>query len=117
MYSRWGNPTADSACDVIANLEGAAGSILFASGSAAISTVLFSFLKAGDHMVGGHLSASLCTGSPCGCVLQVISQPVYGGVNAAVKTILSKLDIEVTWLEESRVEDFKEAVKSNTKVA
>lgn len=51
LYSRWGNPTADSACDVLAKLEGAAGSILFASGCAAITTTLFSFLKAGDHLV------------------------------------------------------------------
>ena len=51
MYSRWGNPTADSACHVLTQLEGAAGSLLFSSGCGAISTVLFSFLKAGDHMV------------------------------------------------------------------
>lgn len=51
MYSRWGNPTADSACGTLSKLEGAAGSILFASGCAAISTTLFSFLKAGDHLV------------------------------------------------------------------
>lgn len=51
LYSRWGNPTADSASCVLARLEGAAGSLLFSSGCAAITTTLFSFLKAGDHMV------------------------------------------------------------------
>lgn len=46
----------------------------------------------------------------------MINQPVYGGVNAAVRTILSKLDIEVTWLEKSSMDDYRSAVKSNTKV-
>ena len=42
---------------------------------------------------------------------------MYGGVNAAVKTILSKLDIEVTWLEDPSVENYRKAVKGNTKVS
>lgn len=46
----------------------------------------------------------------------MISQPVYGGINAAVRTILSKLDIEVTWLEEASMESYRKAVKENTKV-
>ena len=46
-----GNPTADAAADVIAQLEGAAGTMLFCSGMAAISACLFSYLKAGDHFV------------------------------------------------------------------
>lgn len=41
---------------------------------------------------------------------------MYGGVNAAVRSIISKLGIEVTWLVESSVESFKNAVKDNTKV-
>lgn len=49
-------------------------------------------------------------------ISQVINQPVYGGVNAAVRTILSKLDIEVTWLVESSMENYRNAVKENTKV-
>ena len=51
LYQRWGNPTADAAADVIAQLEGAAGTMLFSSGMAAINTTLFSYLKAGDHLV------------------------------------------------------------------
>lgn len=49
-------------------------------------------------------------------IYQVINQPVYGGINAAVRTILSKLDVEVTWLEKSSMEDYRNAVKPNTKV-
>lgn len=60
LYSRWGNPTVDSACDVLTKLEGAAGSILFASGCSAITTTLFSFLKAGDHLVLQMYYCLLC---------------------------------------------------------
>ena len=51
LYTRWGNPTVDAAADVIARLEGAAGTLLFSSGCAAITTALISFAKAGDHIV------------------------------------------------------------------
>ena len=51
LYTRWGNPTVDAAADVIARLEGAKGTLLFASGCAAITTSLLAFAKAGDHIV------------------------------------------------------------------
>ena len=51
LYSRWGNPTTDATADVIARLEGAKGTVMFASGCAAISTALITFLKSGDHVV------------------------------------------------------------------
>lgn len=51
LYNRWGCPTVDAAADVIARLEGASGTVLFASGCAAISTTLMTFLKSGDHAV------------------------------------------------------------------
>ena len=51
LYSRWGNPTVDAAADTLARMEGAAGSLLFSSGMAAIVTSMLTFLKTGDHMV------------------------------------------------------------------
>jgi len=51
VYSRLGNPTCDDAEATISSLEGAAGSVLFGSGSAAIGITLLTFLKAGDHVV------------------------------------------------------------------
>ena len=51
MYTRWGNPTVDAAADTLARLEGAAGSLLFSSGMAAIITSMLTFLKSGDHVV------------------------------------------------------------------
>ena len=55
VYTRVANPTIDVLEKKVAALEETAGSIAFSSGMAAISAVLFSFLRAGDHLV---LSAS-----------------------------------------------------------
>lgn len=47
-----GNPTNDVCADVIAQLEGAeGGTLLMSSGMAAISLVLLTFLRSGDHFV------------------------------------------------------------------
>jgi cystathionine gamma-synthase len=50
-YGRYGNPTARAAEQRCAALEGAEDALLFASGMAAITTVLFSLLSVGKHVV------------------------------------------------------------------
>lgn len=96
IYSRWGNPTDDGASSVIADLERAAGTLLYSSGMCAITTTLLTFLKPGDHLVA--------------------CRPVYGGVNSFVETILSELGVEVTWIECLDVFEYERSIKSNTKV-
>lgn len=63
LYSRWRNPTTDAAASMITRLEGkgAFGTHLCATGMAAISTVLFSLLGKGDHII--------------------VFTPVYGGTH------------------------------------
>ena len=72
MYTRWGNPTVDAAANTLARLEGAAGSLLFSSGMAAIVTSMLTFLKSGDHVVSLNQSVvERCLGiqlSPCVCL-------------------------------------------------
>ena len=60
-YPRYFNtPNQEMLAKKIAALEGAAAGMIFGSGMAAVSTVLLSFLRAGDHIVlqktlyGGH---------------------------------------------------------------
>ena len=43
-------------------------------------------------------------------------QPVYGGVNSTVENILSKMGVETTWVKSGNVQEYRDAVKSNTKV-
>ena len=56
IYGRLGNPTCEAAECAINALEGGAGTLVFASGMAAISSALFGFLKAGDHVVCTYIN-------------------------------------------------------------
>lgn len=49
----------DAAADTLARMEGAAGSLLFSSGMAAIVTSMLTFVKSGDHMVNLIVSSML----------------------------------------------------------
>ena len=51
FYTRYGNPTNTVAEAAIAELEGADGALLFASGMGAITSAIFALVKAGDHIV------------------------------------------------------------------
>ena len=51
VYSRIDNPTSDAFAAAVAALESADAGQPFASGMAAISTTLLTFLSAGDHVV------------------------------------------------------------------
>lgn len=50
-YGRYGNPTQQVVEQKLAALEGGEGAVLFASGMAAITTTMFAFLSAGDHVI------------------------------------------------------------------
>ncbi|MGM7636084.1 methionine gamma-lyase [Bacillus sp. Hm123] len=51
IYSRLGNPTVRALEERIAELEGAEAGLAFGSGMAAVSAILFSLTKAGDHII------------------------------------------------------------------
>ena len=53
-YSRSGNPTRSVLADALAELDGAAGAVVTASGMGAISTVLLGLVSAGDVVVAPH---------------------------------------------------------------
>lgn len=50
-YSRTANPTVAALEAKVAGLEGAAGACCFATGMAAMVTVMTAFLKAGKHYI------------------------------------------------------------------
>ena len=53
FYTRYGNPTVEVLEKVVADMEGGAIALAFASGMAAVSTTLLTLLKPGDHVVAG----------------------------------------------------------------
>ncbi|MBD7911979.1 MULTISPECIES: aminotransferase class I/II-fold pyridoxal phosphate-dependent enzyme [Clostridium] len=93
-YSRSGNPTRDVLENLIAELEGGDGGFAFASGMAAICSVL-SIFSAGDHIV--------------------ICGDVYGGTYRAVTKLFSRFNIQHTFVDASNLEEIRDAIKENTK--
>ena len=77
-------------------LEGADDGLIFSSGMAAISTVLFALLKKGGHAV-----------FQCG---------LYGGTHRFITNELEKFGIDYTFTESQDIYDFEKAVMPNTKV-
>jgi cystathionine beta-lyase len=93
-YTRSGNPTRQALEDYIAMLEGGTRGFAFSSGMAAISAA-FMLLSAGDHVI--------CT------------EDVYGGTYRLLSSILSRMNIETTFVDMTEIEAVKAAWKSNTK--
>lgn len=93
-YSRSLNPTREALEDIIAELEDGTRGFAFASGMAAISTA-FLLLSAGDHII--------------------ISEDVYGGTFRMVTTVLTRFNIEHTFVDMTDFNSVKAAVKPNTK--
>src|SRR5579864_9453879 len=51
IYTRLGNPTVQALEEAVAELEGGRGGVATATGMAAVSTVLLSLLRKGDHIL------------------------------------------------------------------
>ncbi|MBN1179686.1 MAG: PLP-dependent transferase [Anaerolineae bacterium] len=54
-YTRWGHPTGRVLEEKMAALEGGAAALALASGMAAVSALLFTFLSSGDHVVASEV--------------------------------------------------------------
>ena len=96
IYSRFTNPTVRMFQDRLAALEGAQACVAAATGMAAITTMVFGLLKAGDHLV--------------------TARGVFGTVVPLLDQIASKFGIETTWVNATDLDDWSRAVRPNTKL-
>jgi cystathionine beta-lyase/cystathionine gamma-synthase len=96
FYTRYGNPTNTVAEAAIAELEGADGALLFASGMGAITSVIFALVKAGDHIVA--------------------QRDIYGGTTKFLSQWLPRLGVETTFVDTTQYEQYEGAVRPNTKL-
>ncbi len=94
-YSRIMNPTVAVFEERVANLEGGAGAVGFASGLAAQAAALFTLLEPGDHVVS--------------------SSALYGGTVNQFKHVLRKLNVELTWVDPDDPDAWRAAVRPSTK--
>lgn len=95
IYSRIMNPTSDVFEERIADLEGGVGALAVASGHAAQAQAIFALAGAGDHIV----SAST----------------LYGGTFNQFAYTFPRLGIEVTLVDPRDPENFRKAIRPNTK--
>jgi O-acetylhomoserine (thiol)-lyase len=95
IYTRLNNPTNDILQKRLAAVEGGIGAVVFASGSAAISTGLLTLLKTGDHIVA--------------------SSSLYGGTFNLLNVTLPRFGITTTFVDASNPENFTKAVQENTR--
>ena len=92
-YSRIMNPTVAVFEERVANLEGGAGGVAFASGIAAQAAALFTLLEPGDHIVS--------------------SAALYGGTVNQFKHLLRKMSVELTWVDPDDPDEWRKAVELN----
>lgn len=95
IYTRIMNPTTSALEARMAALEGGAAGLAVASGQAAETLAILNLASAGDHIVS---SASL-----------------YGGTYNLFQYTLTKMGLEVDFVDPSDPENFRRALKPNTK--
>lgn len=96
IYSRLGNPTAAVFEEKIAALEGGEAAVATSSGIGAITSTLWTLLKAGDHVIA--------------------DKTLYGCTFAYLNHGVAKFGVEVDFIDTSDLELVRKTMKSNTRV-
>ena len=96
IYTRIMNPTTDVFEKRMADLEGGVGALAASSGHAAQTMAILALCSAGDHIV------SACT--------------LYGGTYNQFTYTFPRLGIEVTFVDPTDPENFRRAIRANTKI-
>ncbi len=95
VYTRLSNPTTAVFEERMAAIEGGRAAVATASGQAAEMVALLNILQAGDHVVS--------------------SSKLYGGTYTMLAVNFAKLGIEATLVDPDEPENFRRALKPNTK--
>jgi cystathionine beta-lyase/cystathionine gamma-synthase len=96
VYTRWSNPSVRTLEEKTAALEGAEAGVAFASGMAAVSSVMFTFLGAGDHL----LASDVC----------------YAGTVELFGLDAGRYGIEVSLVDTSDLDAVRRALQPNTRL-
>ena len=96
IYARFTNPTVSMMETRLAALEGAERCVAFASGMAAILATVMGLMKAGEHVVA--------------------SRSIFGSTVQLFSNILGRFGIETTYVSPTDPEEWRAALKPNTKL-
>ena len=95
IYARYGNPTVRMFEERLAAVEGTEDCFAAASGMAAVNAALMSMLKAGDHVVS--------------------ARALFGSCLYIVEEILTRFGVEVTFVDGTDLDQWREAIRPDTK--
>lgn len=95
-YGRLGNPTTEALEKSIAQLENGEAGLAFASGMAAVSGVVLTLANSGDHIVA--------------------PSSMYSATTNFLKHLAEKFRIETTFIDAANAENYRSAIRPNTKV-
>jgi cystathionine beta-lyase/cystathionine gamma-synthase len=95
-YTRWGNPTLRALEERLSALEGSEAAVVTASGMAAVSALVFTYLSSGDHLIA--------------------SEVCYAGSVELFGIHLPRFGVEVSLVDTSDLEQVRAALRPNTKM-
>jgi cystathionine gamma-lyase len=96
-YARCGHPTREAFERAMAAVEYGKYGLAFSSGCAATTTIILTFLKAGEHVVA--------------------CDDVYGGTQRYMRQISQQRnEVEYTFVDMTKIENIEKAIKDNTKL-
>ncbi|MCY6960091.1 trans-sulfuration enzyme family protein [Clostridium brassicae] len=96
VYSRECNPTLTELESKLAMLEGGESAIVSASGMGAIASTILALVKSGDHVIS--------------------SDGIFSHTKILISELLSKFDVDITFVQAQNSENVKKALKPNTKL-
>ena len=96
QYTRYANPTIEMFEERLALLDGAESCFATASGMAAVFNSIMCQIKNGDHIVS--------------------STALFGSCREILKNIIPRYGVEVTFIDGKNIEEWKKAIKKNTKI-
>ena len=96
VYTRIANPTRAVLEDKVAAIEGGAGAIACGSGMGAIASLVWTYLKAGDHVIIGDC--------------------LYGCSDLLIRQTMPKFNVEVSAVDTSDIEAVKASIRPNTRM-
>ena len=96
IYTRLGNPTIIDLEKTVAELENGFGGIATSSGMAAVNTVYLGILESGSHMIG--------------------HEALYGPSRAIMESLYTKFNVESTFVDATKLENVKNAIRPNTRL-
>ncbi len=96
LYSRHWNPSNKYLADALSAMEGTESAWVTASGMAAITCAILQICNSGDHIVS--------------------SVTTYGGSFAFLNNYLKKFNIDVTFVDITKLDEVKKAIRPNTRI-